>query len=299
MPKNGDVWYADGMKMLTAIALAFAVAALPGCSTRPRGDGGTFELRGSAALQIENGERLAARGEEAAAMALLDDALRLAVLADDAALRVRADLARGAVLLSIGSAEAAASSVARALEEALRVGDRELTALARIHGSRIRLLSPGGREAAAAIAADAAREAGLLHDRLDAAFAWTVAALAEGEAGRFDRAEERARRSLAAHEGARRLEAAAYDWFMIASFRSRAGDAAGARLALAESMALDRRAENSWGLATGWRALGDVEARAGNPAAARAAFLRAAEIFRALGNETAADDALLRIEGAQ
>ncbi|MCL2190681.1 MAG: hypothetical protein FWB79_01685 [Treponema sp.] len=278
--------------VLASLALIFA----QGCSTRPGGRGDVYDTRIRAETQLELGNRQADRGDLDAALALLDEAMRFAVLADDSGLRVRAGLSRGNVLLSLGRADEARAGMNLAVEEALRTGDRELAALARIHEARRRLLSPGGAGAAGGVVEEVSREMALLRDPVQVAFAWTVVALAEGELGRYDRAEAAARRSLAAHERGRRLELAAFDWFMIASFRSRSGDFAGARLALEASMSLDRRVENSWGLASGWRALGDVERRAGNPDAARAAYARASEIFRALGNYRAADEALSRVE---
>jgi tetratricopeptide (TPR) repeat protein len=92
---------------------------------------------------------------------------------------------------------------------------------------------------------------------------------------------------------------AAYDWFMIASFRSLSGDYRGARQALESAIAFDRRVENSWGLANDWRALGDVSQKAGDRAAARAAYLRAAEIFRAIEDESAAEEVLKRMNNEQ
>jgi len=49
-------------------------------------------------------------------------------------------------------------------------------------------------------------------------------------------------------------------------------------------------------LASDWRALGDVHYKAGDVEAARAAYIRAAEIFSALGNEEAAAQTLSRPE---
>jgi len=62
----------------------------------------------------------------------------------------------------------------------------------------------------------------------------------------------------------------------------------GALEALEAAIAFDRRVENSWGLASDWRAMGEVYRKAGNGEASRAAYVRAAEIFQAIGNDEAA-----------
>jgi len=287
------------MKTGRAITVVFALCAVllaSACSTRPRNRGEIFDTRSRAETQLEQGNRQADRGDLNTALFLLDEAMRLAVLADDSGLRVRVGLSRSNVLFSMGHAGDAESGLNDALAEALLSGNRELVALSRIHNARRRLLSPGGAGEAGAIVEEVSRETAFLGDPLQTAFAWTVVALAEGELGRYAQAQTVARRSLAIHERSRHFELAAFDWFMIASFRSRSGDFNGARQALEASMELDRRVENSWGLASGWRALGDVERRAGNPDAARAAYVRAADIFRALGNDVAADETMSRIE---
>lgn len=273
-------------------AIAAAALLLPGCATRDRGD--VFDLRRHAEGQLELGNRAASRGEHGAALALLDDAMRLAVLADDGGLKARAGLSRAGALMSMGLAEEAKAGWEAALGEALLLGDEALAALARVHAARGRLLALGGEAEARAAAAAASGERARLRDPLSVAFSWSTEALALGELGLFAQAEAAAMRSLALHERAFRHDLAAFDWFMAASFRSRSGDFEGARQALASSIALDRRVENSWGIASSWRALGDVETRAGSPVAARAAYLRAAAIFRAMGHDAAADGALAR-----
>jgi len=285
--------------MRTGRGAAFALiicVTLPilGCSSRPGPRGEIFDTRARAEAQLELGNRQADRGDLDSALFLLDEAMRLAVLADDSGLRVRVGLSRGNVLFSMGRVREAESGLGEALAEALMSGDRELVALSRVHNARRLLFSPGG--AGEAVVDEVSREMAFLGDPMQVAFAWTVVALAEGERGRYAQAQAAAQRSLAIHERGRRLELAAFDWFMIASFRSRSGDFDGARRALESSMALDRRVENSWGLASGWRALGDVERRAGNPDAARLAYIRAADIFRALGNDAAAEETLSRID---
>jgi tetratricopeptide (TPR) repeat protein len=182
-----------------------------------------------------------------------------------------------------------------ALTEAERARNNELAAVSRIHIARGRLLSPEGKAAAQSLRDEVDRNMVLLKsDRLYTAFAWTVIGMAEKELGRYAQAETAVRRGLEIHGKDSYFELAAYDWFMIASFRSLSGDYQGARQALESAIAFDRRVENSWGLASDWRALGDVSQKSGDDAAARTAYQRAADIFRAMGNEAAAEDILSR-----
>ena len=284
------------MKTVYRILVVLCVMLLTqACSSPPRNRGEIFDIRNRAETQLELGNRQADRGDPGAALFLIDEAMRLAVLADDSGLRIRVGLSRSNVFFSMGRTEEAEAGWNAALDEALLSGNRELVALSRVHVARGRLLSPGGGVAAQAVIDEVTRETAFLRDRLSIAFAWTVVGLAEGELGRFDRAEIAVRRSLETHERNGYFELAAFDWFMIASFRSRSGNTDGARQALEASIVLDRRVENSWGVASSWRALGDVERRAGNLEAARAAYFRAADIFRALGNGQLAEDTMLRI----
>jgi len=276
------------------LAVAGSVALAQGCSTRPGNPGEVFETRNRAETRLDLAGRSMDRGDPENALSLLEEVSRLAALADDSGLIVRAAVSRGNALSMLGRTEEAAAEFAAAEDEARLSGRRNLLALAAIHRARRNLGS--GEDSARAAIGDVSREMAFLPDPLQVAFAWTVIGLAQDALGRRDLAEAAVLRSLAVHEKGNRLELAAFDWFMIASFRSRSGDFGGARLALENSIALDRRAENSWGLASGWRALGDVETRAGNPEAARAAYLRAAGIFRAMGNVPAAEDALSRAE---
>ncbi|MCL2600410.1 MAG: tetratricopeptide repeat protein [Treponema sp.] len=285
--------------MKTGYRILIVLCALllaQGCSSRPRNRGETFDVRRQAESQLQHGNRQADRGDHETALFLIDDAMRLAILADDSGLRVRVGLSRGNVLSTLGYAEEAAGVRNAALAEALFSGNRELVALCRVHIARAEMLSLGSRDAARAVVDQVTREKAFLVNHMYVAFAWSLIGRAEGMLGRYAHAEVAVRHSLAIHERHRNLELAALDWFMIASFRSRAGDFDGARQALETSILLDRRVENSWGLASSWRALGDVERRAGNRDAAGLAYTRAAEIFRALGNDPAADDALSRIE---
>ena len=274
--------------MLGVFAAALFVQA---CSTPPANPGEVFDARNRSGSQMDLGNRHSARGDPQTALFLLDDALRLATLADDSALIVMAGLSRSDVLFSLGRSEEASAAIDTAAAEARRAENKELAALCTVSSVRQQLPSYNSGEAASA-AVLVRGMIPLFSSRLNTAFARTTVALAEAAAGNFSRAEDEAALALAIHERLRSFELAAYDWFMIASFRSRAGDLPGARQALESSMEMDRRVENSWGLASSWRAMGDVERKAGNWEASRAAYLRAAGIFRAMGSETVADEAL-------
>jgi tetratricopeptide (TPR) repeat protein len=265
------------------------------CSALPKASGDVFEIRNQAESQLDLGNRQGDRGNYETALLLLRESHRLAVSADDPSLRVRAGLSLGNVLFALGRGGEAAAEWEAALGEAEKRGNRELVAVCRIHQARGRLLAPAAAESDAASAGgppspqsvrnEVNREMAEIKDRLYTAFAWTVIGLAEKDLGRYAEAEAALRKSLDIHEKDLYFEQAAYDWFLIASFRSRAGNYSGARQALESAMALDRRVENSYGLATDWRALGDVLKKAGSGAESREAYLRAAEIFRSLGND--------------
>jgi len=264
------------------------------CSSAPKNTGDIYETRKDAETQLELGNAQADRGNYATALVFLNEARRLAVITDNSSLLVRSGISRGNALFALGSADEAFESWNKALEEANLAGNKELAALCRINIARGKLFSSGSAQA---IRDDVSLEmASIKADELYTAFAWTVIGLAEKEMGRYAPAEEAVKRALAIHEKNRNLELAAYDWFMIASFRSLSGNSGGAIKALESAIEYDRRTENSWGLANDWQALGDVYKKAGNTDAARAAYLRAANIFRALGNAEAAEKALKRGE---
>jgi Tfp pilus assembly protein PilF len=280
------------MNKIAVIALLLITA----CSTQPKNPGDVYTIRKQAETQLGLGNRQADRGNLGPALIHLDEAMRLAITADDPSLMIRAGLSRGNVLFSMDRREEAAEGWKQALDEAMRQGNTELAAVCRIHSARGRLLAPGGKDAARSVRDEVTRDMALVKsDRFYTAFAWTVIALAEKEMGSYAAAETAIRRSLEIHEKDRYFELAAYDWFIIASCRSLVGNYRGAKQALESAIALDRRVENSWGLASDWRAMGDIEKKAGNADAARAAYTRSAAIFQALGNEAAAADALSRL----
>ena len=274
-----------------------ALLVISACSSQPKKVGDVYVLRRQTESQLDLGNKQADRGNLEAALHLLGDAVRLAVATDDPSLRVRTRLSHSNVLFSLGRREEAVKGWNEALAEAEQVKNAELAALSRIYIARGELLTADGKTAAGSLRDEIQRDLGLIKsDRFSVAFAWTVMGLAEKELGRYVDAEAAVRRSLEIHEKDLFFELAAYDWYLIASFRSLSGDYNGALQALENTIIFDRRVENSWGLASDWRALGDVHTKAGNNDAARAAYLRAAEIFRSLGNEEAAEQTLSRLE---
>jgi tetratricopeptide (TPR) repeat protein len=250
-------------------------------------------MRKDAEVQLEQGTRLADRGDYETALVFINEANRLAIITDNSSLLIRSELSLGNVLFALGSAQDAAEAWNKALEEAVFTGNKELAAVCRVYIARGKLLSQG---AAQSVRDEVNRELPQIKsDEMYTAFAWTVIGLAEKELGRHTAAEDAVKRALAIHVKTASLELAAYDWFMIASFRSLSGNSGGALKALESAIEYDRRTENSWGLANDWQALGDVQKKAGNRDAANAAYTRAAAIYRALGNNEAAEKTLGRV----
>ena len=283
-----------GIKITAIIFIQFLLFA--SCSTQPKNPGDIYELRKQAEAQLDLGNKLSDRGNNDEALILINEAQRLAIISDDTRLIIRTSLSRGNVLINMQQTEEAAGEFENALAESLRTENREFTALSRIHISRYMLLT--GRTPAQKVKEDVSKEMGFLKtDKLYIAFAWMVCGLAEKEMGKFTEAEADIKQALNIHEKGRYLEQAAYDWFLIASFRSLKKNYPGAQDAMMQALALDRRIENSYGLATDWRALGDIHAKAGNTKESREAYLRSADIFRALGNDEAAEEVESRIRG--
>ena len=288
MKKTEKKWpLTTGFFVLTLLAAA--------CSTPPKNAGEVYVTRKQAESQLDQGNKSADRGDYETALAVLNEARRLAVISDDPGLLVRTGLSRSNVLFALGRADEASAGWEAALKEAEKRGERELAAVSRVHIARGRLLAGGASEAQAVRETVNRELAGIKSDRLYVAFAWAVIGLAERDLGRYREAEAAVKRSLDIHEKERYFEQAAYDWFMIASIRSLSGNYNSALEALDSAIDLDRRMENSWGLAADWRAAGDVRKKAGKSAEAREAYLRAAEIFRALGSDQAAAETESRI----
>jgi tetratricopeptide (TPR) repeat protein len=267
---------------------------IPACSTKPKNPGDVYSVRRQAESQLALGGKQADRGDFESALNILDEALRLAVTVDDPSLRIRVGLSRGNALFSLGRGGEAEEAWNGALSEAERVRNGELAAVSRIHIAWGKLLSTASADMAAVaqpIRDNVSRDMSAIKDRYYAAFAWTVRGLAEKGLGNYPQAEAAVLRALDIHEKDRYFELAAYDWYMIASFRSLNGKYTEALKALDSAIAFDRRVENSWGLASDWRAMGVVYGKAGDGESSRAAYLRAAEIFKAIGNSEAEAEA--------
>jgi tetratricopeptide (TPR) repeat protein len=237
-----------------------------------------------AADLLEAANKEADRGNYDASLISLEEAHRIAVRADDPLLRVKTALSRGNVFFAVGRPEEAAVLWQAALDEAEAAEDRELVAFCRVTLARGRLLSASKAGGEAQSVRDEVKQelSNIKKDRVYAAFAWTVIALAEKDLRHYKEAEAAVRNALAIYEKDLYLEQAAYSWFLIASIRSVSGDYAGSKAALEQAVNFDRRSENSWGLAADWRALGDVNTKDGKTSAAKAAYLRAAEIYSSL-----------------
>ncbi|MDR1319777.1 MAG: tetratricopeptide repeat protein [Treponema sp.] len=283
-------------KVFPALLIS-ALAGLAACSTQPKNPSDVYDLQRQAETQIELAGRQADRGNYETSLVLLNEAMRLAVSLDNSSLRIRAGLSRGNVLFALNRSAEAFGDWERAGDEAEKNGGGEMLAVSRVYLARGRLLSGEDPGLAQSVREEVVREmANIKADRLDIAFSWIVIGLSEKALGRYSQAEAALMRSLDIHEKGRHLEQAAYDWFLVASFRSLSGDYEGARRALESALVFDRRVENSYGLASDWRALGDVYKKAGSSGESREAYQRSAEIFRSIGNDEAAAEALGRAE---
>jgi tetratricopeptide (TPR) repeat protein len=274
------------MKTRKTCLFLLAAMAFASCSTQPKNPGDILELRMRSESRLEVGSKEANRGNFEAALVILDESKRLAVITDDPGLLIRTGLARGNVLFSLDRRDEATAEWDGALAEAKALGNRELIAVCNVHIQRGRLLS--GISAQEALDEITREREFIKTDKKFIAFSWLVAGLAQRELGRFADAEACVKRSLDIHIGSRQLEEAAYDWFVIGSIRSLSGNFDGALQALDNALELDRRVENSWGLASDWRARGDIYNKAGKHQEAVVAWLRSASIYRALGNESEA-----------
>jgi tetratricopeptide (TPR) repeat protein len=285
------------------ITVFFLSCLAVSCSTASKKPAEVFTQRTAGERQLELANREADRGNFQAALDLLDEARRIAVITDDPSLRIRTSLSRGNILFSLGRRGEASGAWDAALKEAESLANRELAAICRIYSARGQLLAavadsaagggggPGARgnnaaQTVAAVKTEVNRELVFIKtDQLSQALGWTVLGLAEKESRRFTEAEAAVKKALDTHEKGRYLEQAAYDWYLIASIRSVAGRYDNAREAMEQAIALDRRAENSWGLATDWRALAEIYRKAGKAAEAETAAARSVEIFKSLGIE--------------
>jgi tetratricopeptide (TPR) repeat protein len=243
--------------------------------------------------QLEAANKETDRGNYEAALALITEAQRLAVSADDSELIIRTALSRGDILSSLNRSAEAQAAFDGALGEAERIGNAELAAVSRIYSARSRLRGGGN---AVELRDQVRRELSLIKkEQTDLAMGWTVMGLMEKELGHWNDAENGIKNALDIHVKGKDLEKAAYDWYLIASVRSVSGEYQGALNALEEALGYDRRAENTYGLGTDWRAMGDVYKKAGKSPAADIAYRRSADIFRSINMEKEAAEVEGRI----
>ena len=282
------------------VSLAVVVLALSGCSTAPRRQQEVFVIRNTAANQLNLANRVFAQGQFDDALIILEDAWRLAVSADDPPLRINIAISRANVFFSLGRYAEAFSEWENAAGEGEISQLPLLAARARIYAARAELTLLSGDFPAGAAEADAraqelrgqlVREVALVRSEpLALAAGYLALGMAEKHLRRWAEAESAAMQSLRIYERARALEDAAYAWFIIASIRSLSGNYDAALQALRAAIDFDRRAENGFGLASSWHAMGDVYRNAGRAEQSRAAHRRAADIYRAIGLNSRAEE---------
>ncbi|MDR0443664.1 MAG: tetratricopeptide repeat protein [Treponema sp.] len=284
------------MKKVVILHITLMIVSLMivSCSSQPKNPGDIYVLRNQAEKELDVGNREAGRGNFEAALLILNECKRKAVLTDDPGLLIRSGLSRGNVLFSLDSRDEAFSEWEQSIALAQKYEDRELLSVSRIYNARGKLISNSG--SAQSALDEVNREAGnIKSNQLFVAFSWHVKGLALRQLGSYRDAEDAIKRSLDIHEKNMYLENASYDWYVIASIRSLAGNTQGALQALESAVAIDRRIENSWGLAAGWRATGDVYRKTGKAQEARDAYQRAIAIYKAIGNEHEAAEAEKRM----
>ena len=283
----------------------FFLACLSGCSSAPRRPEEIFVTRNTAASQLDLANYSAAQGRFEDALVILEDAWRLVLATDYPPLRINTTISRAGILFSLGRADEAFEAWERARAEAEASGLPLLAARARIHAIRARLVTlsaeyeagvylEGGQQAdarAEELRAQVLGEIAVVRsDPVSAASGYITLSIAEKQLRRWAEAENSARRALRIYERNRLLEDAAYAWFIIASIRSVSGNHDAALEALRTAIAFDRRAENAFGLASSWHAMGDVYRNAGRGEESRAAHRRAADIYRAIGLNSHAEE---------
>jgi tetratricopeptide (TPR) repeat protein len=276
-------------KILPMLSLAFILLS---CSSLPKQPAAVFTTRNRAAQQLELANKQADRGDFQTALELLLEARRLAVSADDPALRIRTELSRGNILYFLDRREEASQAWDAALREATGLENKELIAACRIYQARAWMLdySAGSYtdnrnriSELTALRNDVERWIkDIKNDTLSAALGWTTVALAEKALGHWEAAEKALKKALKIHDEDNYLELAAYDWYVIASVWSIAGDYPRALAALEEAIAYDRRSENAQGLAADYQACAVVLNKSGDAAGAEAALKRAEEIQNAI-----------------
>jgi tetratricopeptide (TPR) repeat protein len=269
----------------TKIVLLLIVLAFISCSSAPKKPAEITTLRGLGKAQLELASREIDRANYDDAMILLDDAWNYAVLSDDPELRIKVRLTRGNAVFYQGNDAASQEDWKMALLEAEQDNNKELSAAAKIHIERSRLLQAINSGSSSSSLAEEIKSAvqnemnAIKNEEMYTALAWTVIGLAEKEQKLWADAENSFKKALQIHEKDNYLEQAAYDWYVIASVRSVSGNYKSAEEALLNAVSFDRRAENSYGLASDWKALADVYIKMGDQEQSQNAQNRSKEIF--------------------
>jgi tetratricopeptide (TPR) repeat protein len=234
------------------------------------------------------------RGRYEEALVILGGARNLALSTDDPPLRLKTSMSRGNFLFALGRHEEAFAEWESAAVEGDASGEPVLAALTRIYSIRAKIVlldTETGTANAQELKEQLNREMTAVKSDDNATAVGNITlGLAEKQMGRWADAESAVKKALSYHEGGLFLEEAAYDWFLIASIRSMAGNYNTSLEALESAISFDRRAENGFGLASSWQAKGDVLKKAGRDGEAQAAWQRAAEIYRAIGLDTLAEN---------
>ena len=280
-------------RLAAVLLICFLFPFFSACSSAPRRPDEIFFIRITAANQLNLANHNASQGRFVDALIILEDAWRLVLSTDDPELRINTTTSRANILFSLERHEEAFSAWETAIAEGEASGLPVLAARARIYSARARLVMlshayPQGGHGAEAQAEELRAQVlqnitAVRGDNHGTAAGNLTLAMAEKQLGRWNEAEDAARRALRIYERNRFLEDAAYSWFLIGSIRSLSGNYDSALAALRTAISFDRRAENGFGLASSWHAMGDVYRNAGRIQESRYAHRRAAEIYRAIG----------------
>jgi len=265
------------------------------CSSQPKNSGDVNVIRRQTEKELAVANREAGNANYEIAQGLLEECKRKAVSVDDWGLIIRCGLSLGNVLFSSGNQNEAFLEWDKTVQLAQKFGNKELLSVSKIFQARGALIS--GNASADYVLNEVIREAAnIKNDKLYLAFSWQVKGLSYRALGSYKEAENAFKQSLSIHEKEKYLDNASYDWYNIASIRSMDNNTQGALAALDEAIKLDRRIENSWALAANWRAIGDIQRKAGNSQTAKEAYLRAKEIYTAIGKHKDAAEIDRRME---
>jgi tetratricopeptide (TPR) repeat protein len=281
-------------RVIFFFSIVFSVVIFSGCSSSQKKATEIFTDRNTAIKQLDLANYTANRGQYEGALLVLEGARKLALSTDDPPLRLKTSISRGNFLFALGRNAEAFAEWESASVEGDASGQPVLAALARIYSIRAKIVLFDTEPGAANVQdlkEQLNREMTVVKSDANATAVGNIAlGFAEKQLGHWADAESAVRKALSYHEGGLFLEEAAYDWFLIASIRSMAGNYNSALEAIETAIRFDRRAENGFGLASSWQAKGDVLKKAGRDGEAQAAWQRAADIYRAIGLNSLAEN---------